>query len=84
MTLIQTQNGGFNKWCQLNSSVISKVSSLGPEQEGRPAGELLGSGRGRSSNTSTTFWVAEKAEGRWWTEIGESTVQEGFTWREVD
>lgn len=70
MTLIQTHSAGFNTWCQLNSSVISKASSLGAEQEGRPAGELLGSRRGRRGNPSTTFWVAEKVGGRWQTEIG--------------
>lgn len=85
MTLIQTQSAGFNKWCQLNSSVISQVSSPWPVHEERPSGELPGSRRGRRGNPSTTTsWIAEKAGGRWQTETGESAAQEGSTWREVD
>lgn len=85
MTLMQTQSAGFNKWCQLNSSVISQVSSLWPVQEGRSAGELLGSRRGRRGNPSTTTsWIIGKAGGRWQAEIGDNAAQEGFTWREVD
>lgn len=41
-------------------------------------------GEGEVVIQAQLFWVAEKEEGRWQTEIGESTAQEGFTWREVD